>query len=76
MSKFPRDLSGHQVIKSLSKLGFVVLRQRGSHVVLEKVVDDQRWGCVVPVHDHLKTGTVKGILKQARVEESAFLEHI
>ncbi|MDK2869656.1 MAG: hypothetical protein PWP39_891 [Pyrococcus sp.] len=32
--KLPRDVSGQEVIKALQKLGYVVARQRGSHVIL------------------------------------------
>lgn len=34
MTKLPRDVSGQEVIKALRKLGYVVDRQKGSHVIL------------------------------------------
>lgn len=76
MPKLPRDLSGLQIIKILSRLGFRFLRQRGSHVILEKIEGSLRWGCVVPLHKEVKVGTLKGILKQARVSEEEFLEQL
>lgn len=62
MPSLPR-VSGAHVIRALVKLGFVVVRQRGSHVVLRR----GSIGCVVPNHRELKTGTLAGVLKQAGV---------
>jgi len=73
MPRLPKDLPGLRVIKALSKLGFRAIRQKGSHVVLEKLENNERWGCVVPMHKELKVGTLKSILKQARLSEEEFL---
>jgi len=53
-------LSGKQVVKALKKDGFQVVRQKGSHVSLQKGV----YRTVVPLHDELAKGTLLGILKQ------------
>jgi len=66
-------LSGARVIKALERLGFVVLRQRGSHVVLGRDNVGGRTGCVVPLHRELAEGTTRGILKQAAVALDDFL---
>ncbi len=50
-------------------MGFVVVRQKGSHVVLRK----GNHGCVVPNHAETKVGTVSGILKQAGISLDEFL---
>ncbi len=68
MPRLPR-VSGREAIRALEKLGFVVTRQRGSHVVLRR----GSVGCVVPDHKELKTGTLAGVLKQAGVSVEAFL---
>ena len=54
----------------IKKLGFIVARQRGSHVVMRC---DAR-GCVVPNHKELKTGTLIGILKQAGITIDEFIK--
>ena len=64
-----RKLSGHDLIKILSKLGFEPKRQKGSHVILIKQSGNARLGCVVPLHKELKLGTIKNILKQAKISE-------
>jgi predicted RNA binding protein YcfA (HicA-like mRNA interferase family) len=44
------------------------MQQRGSHVILKRGSS----GCVVPLHQQLKTGTLSGILKQAGVSRREF----
>ena len=63
-------MSGAECVATLERLGFVAVRQRGSHVVMRR--DDR--GCVVPLHRELKTGTLRGILKQAGVALNQFCD--
>ena len=53
-------LSGKELIKLLSKAGFQIVRQKGSHVSLAK----DQYKAIVPLHDELAKGTLLGILKQ------------
>jgi len=62
-----RRRSGLEVIRALERLGFAQVRQRGSHVVLKRQTPEGEIGCVVPLHRELAIGTLRGILKQARV---------
>ena len=62
-----RRMSGQEAIRALERLGFVQVRQKGSHVVLKRQTPEGAIGCVVPLHRELATGTLRGILKQARV---------
>jgi predicted RNA binding protein YcfA (HicA-like mRNA interferase family) len=71
MPKLPR-LSGAEAIRALEKLGFVQVRQRGSHVILKKITETGAVGCVVPLHSDLATGTLRGILKQAGIDLETF----
>ena len=63
-----RRMSGQEAIRALERLGFVQVRQKGSHVVLKRQTPEGAIGCVVPLHRELATGTLRGILKQARVK--------
>ena len=67
MPKFP-GLSGADIVRALEKLGFVVARQSGSHILMKR--DNQ--GCVIPNHKEVKIGTVNGILRQAGVRAQDF----
>ena len=69
MPKLPR-ISGRECVRTLEKLGFAQVRQRGSHVVMRN--GDR--GCSVPMHKQLKTGTLRGILKQAEVSVEEFVD--
>ncbi len=66
MPKLPR-LSGAQLVRALKRLGFATIRQRGSHLLLKKSTEEGEIGCVVPMHRELATGTLHGILHQAKV---------
>lgn len=68
-----RNLSGKEVVKALSKAGFQPKRQSGSHLILIKETPEGKVGCVVPMHPELKIGTLKSILKQAKMSEEDFL---
>lgn len=53
----------------LERLGFVVVRQRGSHIILRR----EARGCVVPNHREVKVGTLAGLLRQAGVTPEEFI---
>ena len=67
-------LSGKDIIRALERLGFVQARQRGSHVVMEKITPEGAVGCVVPLHDEVANGTLHSILKQAKVSPDEFIK--
>ena len=75
MPKLPR-VSGREAIRALERLGFEQVRQRGSHVVLKKRTPEGVIGCVVPLHQELAAGTLRGILRQAGVTPDEFTEHL
>jgi len=59
-------LSGREVVKILSKFGFEVVSQRGSHIKLRRVLPDEtKQTLTVPLHDELDKGTLKAIIRQA-----------
>ncbi len=67
-----RKVSGEETIRVLKQLGFLRVRQRGSHVILKQQTVIGYIGCVVPLHKELKIGTLLGILKQAKVDPEDF----
>ena len=68
MPKLPRGVSGADAVRALERLGFVVVRQRGSHIVMRRGAS----GCLVPNHREIKTGTLAGVLRQAGVSVEEF----
>lgn len=69
MPKLPL-VSGADAVRTLECLGFVIARQRGSHIVMRRGSS----GCVVPNHRELKVGTLAGLLKQAGVSSDEFVK--
>ena len=65
-----KNRSWREVVKALGKLGFLVKRQSGSHIILEH--PDGRW-TVVPRHTPVKLGTMRSIVEDAGVSEEEFL---
>jgi len=75
MPKLPQ-VSGAEAIRALERLGFVRVRQRGSHVILKKRAPAGDVGCVVPLHPELAPGTLRGIVKLAKVDADDFKKHL
>jgi predicted RNA binding protein YcfA (HicA-like mRNA interferase family) len=63
--KLPTDLSGQELVRVLLRVGFVVSRQRGSHIILRRVEPYAR--VVVPDHKQVRPGTLRQILNEAGV---------
>jgi predicted RNA binding protein YcfA (HicA-like mRNA interferase family) len=61
-------VSGRKAVKALERLGFVFIRQNGSHAILRR--GDR--GCVVPMHREINPWTLNGVLKQAGVSADEF----
>jgi predicted RNA binding protein YcfA (HicA-like mRNA interferase family) len=64
------DVSGRDVVRALQRAGFITKRIRGSHHILVHGSDPSR-RTTVPVHggSSLKRGTLRAILKQAKLTE-------
>ena len=58
---------------ALERLGFVQVRQRGSHAILKMETLEGGVGCVVPLHRELAVATLRGLLKQAKVDPDEFI---
>ena len=65
MTKLPSGLSGQDLIKALKRVGFVIQRQRGSHIILRRESPHAR--VVVPNHKSIRMGTLRAILHEANL---------
>lgn len=68
MPKLPH-VSGAEAVRALERLGFELVRQRGSHIVLRRGAS----GCVIPNHREIKVGTLAGALRQAGISADEFI---
>ncbi|MDD2755982.1 MAG: type II toxin-antitoxin system HicA family toxin [Methanothrix sp.] len=73
-------VSGEKLLKVLVRLGYEIIRQRGSHVRLRKLTAAGDHNITVPLHDELAKGTLKDILSQISIwngfSEDALIEMI
>ncbi|HVU27856.1 MAG TPA: type II toxin-antitoxin system HicA family toxin [Verrucomicrobiae bacterium] len=65
-------LSGAAVCKILAGNGFVGVRQRGSHIVMQKRLPDTTITVPVPNHRELDRGTLRAIIRQSQLDRELF----
>ena len=66
------NISGREVCKILSKHGFVQVRQKGSHVIMQKAIENSTITVPVPLHSEIRIGTLQSIIRQSGVSRSEF----
>jgi predicted RNA binding protein YcfA (HicA-like mRNA interferase family) len=71
MSKL-RVLSGRAVCAILADHGFVQVRQRGSHIVMQLRRPHTTITVPVPNHRELDRGTLRGIIRQSQLDRELF----
>jgi predicted RNA binding protein YcfA (HicA-like mRNA interferase family) len=67
-----RVLSGKETCKILAQHGFEKVRQKGSHIIMQKQIGNSTITIPVPDHSELKTGTLLGIIRQSELPRSLF----
>ena len=71
MTKVP-SLPYDQIIKTLQRDGWVVVRQKGSHLRIQKRTSTEVLKLTVPAHRPIKRSTLSHILKQAKLTVEEF----
>ncbi len=72
MSNIPQ-VSGKDIIKALEKVGFEVVRQKGSHIRLVRVKNNRKQLLTIPNHKVIRKGTLlNGILKPINLNLKEF----
>lgn len=56
----------------IDRFGFSFVRQKGSHIKLRRYAGGRTITTIVPDHRELDYGTVRGVLRLARVTEEDF----
>jgi predicted RNA binding protein YcfA (HicA-like mRNA interferase family) len=62
--KLPRDIDAKELVKALSKIGYQVTRQVGSHIRLSIKINEKQFHITIPNHNPIKIGTLNSILKE------------
>jgi len=74
--KLPRDLSGEELVKHLSKRGgYVKIHQVGSHIILQTLQPTPH-RIAVPEHTPLRIGTLNAILSSIAAHKNVSKEEI
>ena len=66
-------VSGRDVVKLLTRIGFIIVGRKGSHIRMKKK-NDKTLVAIVPDHKEITKGTLKSILRQAGLTREEFLE--
>ncbi len=66
-----RGVTGERAIRAFQKMGYRVVRSRGSHVVLEHA---QRRALVIPRHGTLRAGLLLARVKDAGLTAEQFAD--
>ena len=66
-------VSGRDVVKAVAKIGYVVDRQRGSHMILRHESPPHR-RLTVPDHTEIAKGTLRAIIRQAGLTVNEFMD--
>ena len=69
--KLPRDLSGSEVVKALRRLGFVVVKQEGSHIRMSK----GGLKVTVPNHRSIVPKSLQSIMRHAQISVEDLLDN-
>ncbi|ULA63468.1 MAG: Addiction module toxin, HicA family [Nitrospira sp.] len=70
MSKLP-VISGHDAVRALKQIGYLVDHQTGSHLILRQVHPPHR-RLTIPTHAELARGTLRSIIRQAGLTVDEF----
>ena len=69
-------LSGKKLISILKKFGFKEVRQKGSHLRMEKSINGKKIKITIPLHKELKKKTLSTILKYAEISVEEFSKYV
>lgn len=67
-----RVLSAKQVCKILQNYDFVEVRQKGSHIIMQKQIEKTTITVVIPNYSEIKIGTLASIVRQSQLPRSLF----
>jgi len=67
-----RVFSGHQICEVLVRHGFEKIKQRNSHIVMQKQVPGDTVTVLVPEQKNVRIGTLMSIIRQSGLQNSEF----
>lgn len=67
-----RVLSAYQLCQILEGQGFMQVRQRGSHIIMQKRIEDSTITVPVPNYPEIRIGTLQSIIRQSGLPRTLF----
>ncbi len=67
-----RVLSGNEVCNILFKHGFLEVRRKGSHIIMQKDIPGSTITVPVPDHNEIRSGTLQSIIRQSGIPRTEF----
>jgi len=67
-------ISGNGAIKAFIKIGYIVVRQKGSHVRLLNDINSNRKPLTVPLHKELDKGLLRSLIRNAGISVEEFIK--
>ena len=64
--------SAKEIIKILEAHGFVISRQKGSHIIMQKKSRDDTITVPIPNHKEIQIGTLRSIIRQSEINRKEF----
>ena len=73
MTKLP-IVSGREAIRAFERLGYQVVRRRGSHVRLRHPTEPRRKPLTIPDHKTIKPGLLRHLIADAGITVEEFVK--
>lgn len=78
--KLPRNIGGEELARLLSKFGYNIIRQSGSHIRLTSNYSGKEHHITIPRHSPLKIGTLGAIIgdiaENLKIEKQKLMEKL
>ncbi len=74
MPKFPADAPKRKVVKTLERLGFVIIREREHISMLRQNEDGTKTPLTMPNHNFIKGSTLRAICTQSGIAREDFIK--
>lgn len=71
MPKIP-IISGNKAVSAFSKLGYQVVRQKGSHIRMHHFSDKSKGPITIPCHRSLGKGLLRSLFRDANITSEEF----
>lgn len=72
MPKLP-IISGKNTVRRFEKIGYVIVRQKGSHIRMHHKTDKSKKPLSIPLHSTLGRGLLKRLIRDAEISVEEFL---